>query len=51
MASINQINEVDDPRLEEYRELRDADLRGARKLFTVESERVLSRFFQGLVRG
>ena len=46
MASINQINEVDDPRLEEYRELRDADLRGARKLFTVESERVLSRFLQ-----
>ena len=46
MASITRITEVDDPRLEDYRELRDADLRGARKLFTIESERVLSRFLQ-----
>ena len=46
MASMIRINEIDDPRLEDYRELRDADLRGARRLFTVESERVLERFLR-----
>ena len=44
MASMIRISEVEDPRLDDYRDLRDADLRGARKLFTVESERVLSRY-------
>ena len=44
MASMIRISEVEDERLDDYRDLRDADLRGARKLFTVESERVLSRY-------
>ena len=37
MGSMIQINDLDDPRLDDYRDLRDADLRGARRLFTVES--------------
>ena len=44
MASMIAISDCGDDRLTDYRELRDADLRGARRLFTVESERVLSRF-------
>ena len=32
-----EISDLQDPRLDDYRDLRDADLRGARRLFTVES--------------
>lgn len=39
-----RIADPGDDRLADYRELRDADLRGTRRLFTVESERVLARF-------
>ena len=41
-----RIADPGDDRLADYRELRDADLRGARRLFTVESERVLARFLE-----
>lgn len=41
-----EISELDDERLADYRDLRDADLRGARRLFTVESRRVVSRFLR-----
>lgn len=44
MAEPIHINDIDDERLADYRDLRDADLRGSRKLFTVESPRVLARF-------
>ena len=40
------IRDVSDPRLADYRDLRDADLRGARRLFTVESFRVVRRFIR-----
>lgn len=46
MGSMIQINDLDDPRLDDYRDLRDADLRGARRLFTVESLRVVRRFIR-----
>ena len=46
MGSIIEISDLQDPRLEDYRDLRDADLRGARKLFTVESLRVVRRFLR-----
>lgn len=41
-----RIADPGDDRLSDYRGLRDADLRGARRLFTVESERVLDRFLE-----
>ena len=41
-----RIDDPEDSRLDAFRELRDADLRGARSLFTVESERVLRRFLE-----
>jgi tRNA G18 (ribose-2'-O)-methylase SpoU len=44
MARPIHISDIDDERLEDYRDLRDKDLRGARRLFTVESPRVLGRF-------
>lgn len=44
MSQLIPITEINDERLADYRDLRDADLRGARKLFTVESPRVLERF-------
>jgi tRNA G18 (ribose-2'-O)-methylase SpoU len=44
MARPIHITTIDDDRLADYRDLRDADLRGARRLFTVESPRVLGRF-------
>ena len=43
---MQRIDDLNDPRLNGFRELRDADLRGARSLFTVESERVLERFLK-----
>ena len=46
MGSMITIRDVEDPRLADYRELRDADLRGARRLFTVESLRVVRRFIR-----
>ena len=46
MGSIIEISDLRDPRLESYRDLRDADLRGARRLFTVESLRVVRRFLR-----
>ena len=39
-----EISDLEDERLQDYRDLRDADLRGARRLFTVESRRVVRRF-------
>ena len=44
MKPMIRIDDLEDPRLNAFRDLRDADLRGARSLFTVESERVLERF-------
>ena len=41
-----EISDLQDPRLDDYRDLRDADLRGARRLFTVESLRVVRRFLR-----
>lgn len=46
MRSMIEISDPRDPRLEDYRDLRDADLRGSRKLFTVESLRVVRRFLR-----
>ncbi len=46
MKPMLRIDDLDDPRLDAFRGLRDADLRGARSLFTVESERVLERFLR-----
>jgi tRNA G18 (ribose-2'-O)-methylase SpoU len=46
MKPMIRIDDLTDSRLDAFRELRDADLRGARALFTVESERVLERFLK-----
>ena len=46
MRPMIRIDDLDDPRLNAFRDLRDADLRGARSLFTVESQRVLERFLE-----
>ncbi len=46
MTPMIRIDDLEDSRLDAFRELRDADLRGARSLFTVESERVLRRFLE-----
>ena len=46
MRTMLRIDDLDDRRLDRFRCLRDADLRGARSLFVVESERVLERFLQ-----
>ena len=46
MRPMIKIDDLEDPRLNAFRDLRDADLRGARSLFTVESERVLERFLK-----
>ena len=46
MNPMIRIDDLEDTRLDAFRELRDADLRGARSLFTVESERVLERFLR-----
>ena len=40
------IDDLDDPRLEPYRDVRDRDLRGRDDLFLVESKRVVTRFVQ-----
>ena len=46
MKPMIRIDDLEDPRLNAFRDLRDADLRGGRSLFTVESERVLERFLK-----
>lgn len=46
MSRAIEITDLDDERLADYRDLRDADLRGARSLFTVESVRVVQRFIR-----
>ena len=44
MSHVIEIDNLEDDRLVAYWDLRDADLRGARRLFTVESTRVIRRF-------
>ena len=41
---IVPVNDLEDPRLEPYRDVRDRDLRGRDDLFLVESKRVVARF-------
>ena len=41
---IVPVDDLEDPRLEPYRDVRDRDLRGRDDLFLVESKRVVARF-------
>ena len=43
---IVPIDDLEDPRLEPYRDVRDRDLRGRDDLFLVESKRVVARFVE-----
>ena len=45
-AVIVPIDDLEDPRLEPYRDVRDRDLRGRDDLFLVESKRVVARFVE-----
>jgi len=45
-SNITRIKNLDDPRVDVFRDVRDADLRGRNNLFMAESERVLRRLLR-----